>query len=167
MNAVGLWVVKAETAFSAVANFFADGVFTSDFTNYKLIIRYETSSTGTMGMQFRAATVDTATNYNFQLLVADDTVVAGGRSTAQTSGRIANNTNGAFISFVTVEICGPQLASATTYMASNVRNSTAYTTTLFEDRYGNQSASTQFDGVKILISTGTMTGTYTLYGYNK
>lgn len=163
----GLVCVKAETAFSAVASFTADSVFTSTYTNYRLIMRYETSANAAVSLQFRAATVDTATNYNRQELVIDNTTVAAGRSASQTSSKIAGSTIGSFVSLVTLELSGPQLASATNYQSLNVRNATAYTNPLIEEYFGNQSDSTQFDGIKIVVASGTMTGSYTIYGYSK
>ena len=130
-------------------------------------MRYETSANAAVSLQFRAATVDTATNYNRQELVVDNTTVAAGRSASQTSSKIAGSTIGSFVSLVTLELSGPQLAAATNYQASNVRNATAYTNTVLEEYYGNQSDSTQFDGIKVLVPSGTMTGTYTIYGYSK
>lgn len=163
----GLVCVKAETAFSAVASFTADSVFTSTYTNYRLIMRYETSANAAVSLQFRAATVDTATNYNRQELVVDSTTVASGRSASQTSSKIAGSTIGSFASLVTLELSGPQISSATNYQSLNLRNATAYTSPLIEQYFGNQSDSTQFDGIKILVASGTMTGSYTIYGYSK
>jgi hypothetical protein len=50
MNKIGLWVVKTETAFSAAASVTADSVFTADFTNYVLKLRYTTSTTGSVSL---------------------------------------------------------------------------------------------------------------------
>jgi hypothetical protein len=82
----GLVCVKAETAFSNVANVTADGIFTSAYTNYKLIVRYS-MTTGLLAVQFRAATVDATTNYNSQFLSASSTTVASQRNASQSSCR--------------------------------------------------------------------------------
>jgi hypothetical protein len=162
----GFVVVQPETAFSAVANVTADGIFTSAYTNYRIVLRY-TSTSGLIGMQFRVATVDTTTNYNSQGFVANSTTLTGARITSQSSGQIANNSDGSFFSLSVVDITGVQLAEPTVYLAHNTRNDGAYTTPMIAQYFGNQSASTAFDGIKILTTTGTMTGTYTIYGYRK
>lgn len=166
-TAGGLVCVKAETAFSAVVDFFADSVFTSTYTNYRIILRYF-SATGDPFMQFRAATVDTTSGYNFQRLTASSTTISGLMSTSQSSAQIAQDTGtGTFYSLATIEISGVQLAEPTTYQSLNTRTSAAYTQPVLEQMFGNQSASTAFDGIKIGTPTGTMTGSYTIYGYSK
>ena len=158
--------VKAETALSG-ASTTADGVFTSSYTNYRIIIRYTTSADA-LCMQFRAATVDTATGYNFQILEASSTTVSAARSTAQTKATLGDASAGSFFCLCTLEISGVQLAEPTVFIALNERQSGNYTTsTQIQNFYGNQSASTAFDGIKFLVASGTMSGTYAIYGYSK
>ena len=164
--ASGLVVVQAETAFSAVANVTADGIFTSAYTNYRLAMRFQ-SSGGSIAVQFRAATVDTATNYNFQSLIANSATVSSARTTSQTSGTITGDSGGAFWSLVIVDISGPQLAEPTVYAATGTRNNGGYNVPVTQQMFGNQSDSTVFDGIKILTTVGTFTGNYTIYGYSK
>ena len=162
----GLVCVKAETAFSAVASFTADSVFTSTYTNYRIIVRYQTSTTQELAMQLRAATVDTATGYNFQMLQATSTTVSGQLFASQTSAFVGKDPT-TFTSLTTLELSGPQLAEPTVYQAVNTRNASAYTNPFVVQYFGNQSASTQFDGIKFLVASGTTTGSYTIYGYSK
>jgi hypothetical protein len=163
----GLVCVKAETAFTTVGDFFADGVFTSAYTNYRMILRYFTSAGGDPAMQFRAATVDTTSGYNFQRLTVNSTTVSGLQQTSQGSAQIGQDSNGTFYCLATLEISGVQLAEPTTYQSINTRSSAAYTSPILEQYIGNQSASTAFDGIKVLVPTGTFTGTYAIYGYSK
>jgi hypothetical protein len=162
----GLVCVKAETAFSAVASVTADGVFTSAYTNYRIVIRYQTSTSQELAMQLRAATVDTTTGYNFQMLQATSTTVSGQLFASQTSAFVGKDP-GAFTSLTTLELSGPQLAEPTVYQAVNTRNASAYTNPFVVQYFGNQSASTQFDGIKFLVASGNTTGSYTIYGYSK
>ena len=162
----GLVCVKAETAFSAAASITADNVFTSSYTNYRIIIRFEGTTGSDFLMLFRAATVDTATGYNFQRLQSASTTNSGAQFTSQTSATISDNALGV-INLVTLEISGPQLAAPTLYQSSNARNAAAYTAPQLLFYFGNQSASTQFDGIKFTGSSGTFTGTYAIYGYSK
>ena len=164
--ASGLFCVKAETAFSAVASVTADNVFSSTYTNYRIVIRYQTSTSAELAMQLGAATVYTATGYNYQSLQADSTTINGARSASQTSAFVGKD-GGAFTCLTTLELSGPQLAEPTVYQAVNTRNASAYTTPWVVQYFGNQSASTQFDGIKLLVASGTTTGSYTIYGYGK
>jgi hypothetical protein len=163
----GLVCVKAETAFSAVTSLTADSVFTSSYTNYRLVIRYQISGGDELAMKLRAATVDTSTGYNFQRLQASGATVDGVQSTSQTSGFVGHSGSGAFWCLTTLEISGVQLAEPTVYQAICTRNNSAYTSPIIVQYFGNQSASTAFDGIKLLVASGTMTGSYTIYGYSK
>jgi hypothetical protein len=165
----GLVCVKAETAFSAVANITADNVFTSSYTDYLIIFRYSTSTGQDPTMQFRAATVDTTSGYTFQRLTGISTSVATSNTNGFSSGHIGGHTSSSsFQSFSTVQISGVQLAQPTFYYSLNNRCDGSYTTgqNIFQF-FGNQSSSTAFDGLKILVASGTMTGSYTIYGYSK
>jgi hypothetical protein len=161
----GLVCVKAETAFSAVASTTADGVFTSAYTNYRIVVRYQSTSAD-LAMQFRAATVDTTSNYNIQRLAGEVSSTGAAQSTSQSSAFVGKDT-GAFWSMTTIDISGPQLAEPTVYVTNNLRNNGAYTNPQVQIYNGNQSGSTQFDGIKFLVASGTTTGSYTIYGYSK
>jgi hypothetical protein len=162
----GFKVVKAETAFSAVASVTADSIFTSAYTNYRIIIRFQQSA-GQLGMQFRASAVDTTSNYNYQTFTSSSTTNTGARATAQAQALIGNNSGGAFWQLSTVDLTGVQLAEPTVYHSLAVRNDGAYTVPSAYTAFGNQSDSTAFDGIKILTTSGTITGSYTIYGYAK
>ena len=164
----GLVCVKAETAFSAVADVTADGVFTSAYTNYRILLRYFCSTTGDVDMRFRVATVDTSANYNYQRITASSTTISTLNTNGTGSAQIGQDTNGTFFSLSTIEISGVQLAEPTNYQSLNTRTLANYTTGAgLQQFFGNQSDSTAFDGIKFLVTTGTFTGSYTIYGYSK
>ena len=94
----GLVCVQAETAFSAVADVTADGVFTSAYTNYRILLRYFCSTTGDVDMRFRVATVDTSANYNYQRITASSTTIATLNINGSGSAQIGQDTNGTFFS---------------------------------------------------------------------
>jgi len=162
----GLVCVKAETAFSAVASVTADSVFTSTYTNYRILIRFTTTASD-LGMQFGVASSYTASNYNVQQLRGQDSTASASRSASQTSAIIADSSAGSFFSLCTIDISGVQLAEPTNFVALNAKSAGAYTSPSVENRFGNQSASTAFDGIKFLVASGTTTGSYTIYGYSK
>jgi hypothetical protein len=43
----------------------------------------------------------------------------------------------------------------------------AYTAPINYYIAGNHSTATAYDGIEILVASGTMTGSYTIYGYNE
>ena len=164
MNKIGLWEVYPETAVTGVSTITRDGVFTSDFTNYLLIITGTNASSGNMNMQFRVGGVTAATNYNAQFLYVSSTTVSASRtngSTGFTTGTVGPQTNSIF-----TNIYGPQIAAVTAITSSNYF---AASTTIAERQewFGNHSTATAYDGFIITTSGGTFTGNYALYGYNK
>jgi hypothetical protein len=161
----GLVCVKAETALSGSSTT-ADGVFTSAYTNYRIVGRY-TNGADSLRFQLGAATVYTTTNYNMQELDVTSGTVSGARSTSQASARVGGGSNGSFISLFTIELSGPQLAEPTVFQNNATRTNSAYTTPNLELNFGNQSASTAFDGIKFLTASGTLGGSFTIYGYSK
>jgi hypothetical protein len=67
-----------------------------------------------------------------------------------------------------VHIFQPQLATQTSFTSVNAANNGAS----FDQPYigvtsGNHTTATAYDGIKLLVSTGTMTGFYAIYGYSK
>lgn len=162
----GLVCVKAETAFSAAATITADGVFTSTYRNYTIFINTVASGNVDGFFKLRASGTSASTNYNIQTAQFADTSGTFSRSTAQTSAR--------FSDFPTqtqttqLNLFGPQVADRTNFIAEcvSMNNGTASQPVL-AFRAGNHSDATAYDGIEILPSSGTLTGTYTIYGYSK
>jgi hypothetical protein len=159
--------VKAETAFSAASSVTADNVFTSTYTNYLINFKYQTSTTNNVLLKLRVGGVSASTNYNYQDFLANGASLSGARSASQTSFLMATNTNGAFNSYCQVQLSVPQLAEATVINSYAPFNAAAYTDPYIRFFMGNHSTATAYDGVEFLVATGTMTGTYTIYGYSK
>jgi hypothetical protein len=154
----GLTVVKAETAFSAVSSFTADGVFTSAYTNYLLLVNFTTVSGG-VTVQLRTGGVASTASYNYQALVLSGATVSGIGSSAQTAfnvGSIGNNVA------IPIELYGPQLTVPTSYYSKNHQNATITNAWQY---WGAHNVSTAYDGVGVSFTTGT--GTYSIYGYGK
>jgi len=159
----GLVCLKAETAFTSASSVTADSVFTSSYTNYLINVVFTSSaSTGDLFIKLRVGGVSASTNYNFNYISWTTTVTAA-QQLSQTSFSIADDA--AATSSAQVTLFGPQLAAATGIQSQSIRNlatndprGAIYT--------GNHSTATAYDGIEIL-TTGTMTGTYTIYGYSK
>jgi len=163
----GLVCVKAETAFSAVASVTADNVFSATYTNYILTVRYTTSTTNNMNLQFRVGGVTAATNYNQQFLAGVNTTADIARVSSQTSYQLGRSTNGSFLSLVTAQISGVFLAEATVIANQVASADGAYASPVSGQHAGNHSTATSYDGFILSVSTGTFTGSYTVYGYSK
>ena len=159
----GLVCVKAQTAFTTVANFTADSVFTSSYTNYLLLLEFtSSSSSATTNVQFRAScSTISSTDYAFntQSIVNSMSI---NRQDTQSSLRIIE-TEGQTKSSGALTIYGPQVSdqTRTTYIGAEGGGSVA------QYGVGAFRLTTAFDGIQVNISTGTFTGTYAIYGYSK
>jgi hypothetical protein len=162
----GLVCVKAETAFSSVASFTADSVFSSSYTNYRILLRVEQSADVHVTMVLRAATVDATSNYFVQRNLFDNTATNGLRISSTASANVVYPNNSAQVSSAAIELFGPQLAAATQF-TSYVSNN--YATNVINTFLvgGVHSTATAYDGIKFAVASGTMTGTYTIYAYSK
>ena len=160
----GLVVVKAETAFTTVGSVTADDVFTSSYTNYRIVI---TASGGTdtgATFQFRVGGAAAGSNYNRQYLQADSTTVSAGRTTAQASFPYSAARNVAVTEII--ELFGPQLAAATNISIIGIQNGVDATTPRVTVITGNHSTATAYDGIALTFGSN-MSGRYTIYGYGK
>ena len=160
--AAGLAVVKAETAFTSVTTVTADNVFTSTYTNYKIMITQTTVSGTSMVEQLRVGGVTTTANYDFQGLDINNTTVSPGRTTASSSFGIGTGQT-APVSVV-FDFFQPNLAAATGVIAVTAGISSGNVTSIYHT--GRQTAATAFDGI-IFTWGAASTGTYTIYGYGK
>jgi hypothetical protein len=164
----GLVCVKAETAFTAVSSVTTDSIFTSTYTNYKIVFRTSFSTSASIGIQLRASGVtSTAANYSTQRYQADGSTYFGAKSTGQTS--LTNIGSGAGASFCqsNVELYSPFVATQTISFCDSQNNDSNYTNPFFEILRGVHNVATAFDGFIFTASAGTITGTFTVYGYSK
>lgn len=160
-NPTGLEYITG-ASFSAVTEILADSVFTSTYRNYRIVFDALSSAGGnTFTWQVRGAgsTISTST-YNYTAMDVNTGTVTGRVATAVTSIRFgANDTNGWHAA--TLEIFCPQIAQPTRINSSFNRTSG----TITENAWGANTNSTAYDGFRIGVNSGNMTGSYALYGY--
>ncbi len=164
----GFVVTKAETAFTTASTVEIDNAFSATYTNYKIFIRYQTSSTGDIYSRFRVGGVSASgANYNSQQVSGVSTTAGAFRETNQTSMYIGDDSNGAFWSSMELSIYSPFVAEPTIATSICNRSNGAYTTGTTMLFTTNHTVSTAYDGIQILLGSGTITGTYTVYGMGK
>lgn len=165
VSAAGLVCVKAQTAFTAASSITADNVFTASYTNYKIVVNYTTSTNNDIFLKLRVGGVSASTNYNRVYLQGNASSAAVATSTAQTSMLIGVNSqtiNGTII----IELHRPAEATATMITAiNNMPTGGLYTSPAIWNFGNNHSTATAYDGVELLVTSGSTTGTYTIYGY--
>jgi len=162
----GLQLVKAETSFSGSSSVTADSIFTSDYTNYRINLVYNTSTNNDVTLKLRAGGTPSSTSYNRQTFTSTSGTNTGSNATGQTSYLVGPNSNGTRRCYATIDLSGPQTSDQTAFQVN---------VTLFQGdnagriffSYGMHDSSDAFDGVEFLVSTGTFSGSYTVYGYGK
>ena len=158
----GLVCVKAQTAFTAVTTLNVNSVFTSDYSNYKILLSL-TAGSGSITMRLRAASTDTTTNYKTRTIYGTSSTLFAVDATGTDDFYLFDydaQGGGAEISVI-----APQLAQGTTISTITFGSSGA--SGYIYNVAGYQNSSTQFDGFSMFPATTAMTGTYAVYGYSK
>lgn len=156
------------TSFSAVSSVsLTADTFTSTYDNYKILIRLTTSGgTGYVQMRLRAAGSDnTTSNY--------DSSGIGRQANASTTAFESANDNiwyvvpksAADTVAVSMDLLSPKLVNNTLFTASVQGVVSTHSTTF--NIGGIFKATTSFDSASFISSVSTITGSVSVYGYNK
>lgn len=153
---------NGSVTFSSCATLSLNGVFTSDFDNYMIVIRHQGTVT-TDELQFRlrlSGTDATGANYVYQQLAALSTTVQALRVSSNTWARLGNAVS-ALRSGDTTYIFGPNLAQPTAMRATQA---SAYDNASVIDHASTHSLSTAYDGFSVFPQSGTIAGLISVYG---
>lgn len=146
---------------SAVSSQSVNNVFTSAFTNYKLYINAVGSTTLGLNLRLRVSGTDTTTGYNSNSIYGIFTSAAINGNNANNAGyfdaTVLQTTNA---SFAGLTLGDPQTAKRTTYFAQD------FGVDYYRITTGQLYNTTQYDGFTIYTSTGNMTGSVSVYGFN-
>lgn len=140
-------------SFSAVSSASVDDCFTSDYDNYRVVIR----SNAGISFRYRAGGVDnSASSYVEQYLSAAASSSGVGRPAAGTSHIVSSSGT----TRIVMDVFSPALAEPTTVLCSSQEGGA--TTILVSHAY-HHNVSSAFDGISVLGTS--MTGTLRVYGY--
>jgi hypothetical protein len=169
MDSIGLWKV-ASGALSGTATNFA-GCFTSDFTDYRIVIDSITvSASADIYYRYLNGTTPETTNYSWGMngLAENNTAqntAAFGQAVGYT-GCLISAAFGAIMGGITMDVYNP-LAAQRTFITSTA---VGFGAGGFAHRtgYTHQNELKAFDGFQFLTSSAvTFTGTVNIYGYRK
>ena len=167
-DAQGLVHINTTSFSGAVSHSFgsdASPIFTSDYTNYKVILDNLTS-TGNVNIdiRLRANTTDeTSSNYVRQGLAATSTTVSAARviATSYSIGSCSGIDN----SSILIELTNPQTTDRTHIYSQNMFLESGVGAH-YKSFYGYVDLLTQYNGFTILTSAN-FAGTMSVYGYKK
>lgn len=166
-SAAGLTLINT-TSFTSVASVsLAANSFSSTYTNYKLVINITNSTNlGYIAARLRASGSDnTTSNYTSGFFVVFQAVA----STTNDAGAANENTFNRFgylyagePAYFNVDIFNPQATAKTSY--TGTQSGQANEQFLSSGKFN---ATTSFDSFTFYQTGGSITGSYSLYGYNK
>ena len=157
-SAQGLTLLNT-TSFSAVASQSVNSVFSSTYANYLVLMNMTTSTTMTPQFRFRTASDDTTSNYNIQHLEASvSTVTATRNLNTNIMGLTPTTFNGKLV--YSMQFLSPNQAVETQGFISTSIYMNSITSAFY------QNTSDQYTGFTVIASTGTISGTLRVFGYN-
>jgi len=165
MNQVGLWKVTS-TTFTAQSSVSVNNCFTSDYTNYRIIMTLNGSSAGSFAhFRLRAGGTDLTSGsyYRYGTSNSFGGGIANYNAGGQTSHLVVGQWGSSLVSTCLMDICDPQTSNRTSWY-NNVNDTGAGASYILN---GLVDVSTSYDGFTVYPNSGTMTGTITVYGYRK
>jgi hypothetical protein len=157
---------SGKVTFTAATAVNVNGCFSATYDNY-LCVTNVVGSTNNQNLWFRlraSGTDASGSNYTRQYLAATSTSVFGARSTSQTTGFngwLDGGRNGSHL-----YLYGPYLAQPTASRAVTSASEAGGSASIADDAC-THSLSTSYDGITLLPSSGTLTGTLTIYGLSQ
>jgi hypothetical protein len=161
----GLVHIATET-FSAVSSLTLNEVFTSDYTNYQVIMSFSATSTPTT-FNIRFATggsANTGTYLSQRLDVNSSTVSGTATNTNSGNWGSGNNSIATVTNLIHGVFSGPATTNPTTWTGQCARSQTATQAQLTLNS-GIHNVASAFDGLVVFPGSGTITGTIRVYGY--
>jgi hypothetical protein len=157
----GLVHIETQT-FSAVSAVNFNNVFTSTYSNYRIIGNINNSAAGGLSLRFRLSGSDfTGANYDRYGIQVGGTSILSRINVINSTSAFITDTSGATNCFMTGDVIGPNLPVRTFMTMNNfdesIRDIRTWTI--------SHSPTTQYDGFSVLTDTGTITGAISVYGY--
>ena len=160
VTGAGLDLIVTQS-FSAVSSVSLDNCFSGDYDNYRVLAQVTGSTGANLNVRYRAAAADNSTaNYNYSLYGIQyggtvGMVANGSGQTSLQAGLIISNLNAA----VSMDIYRPFASSHTENVVTGAASDRA---TLGSSVF---SSAASFDGLSLIPSAGTITGTVSVYGF--
>lgn len=152
------------TSFSAVASQSLDNVFSATYDNYFIQLNATAATNMTLSMKLRASSSDYSSGYRFNAMRIDTTTLSASRSTDVASISITPGSGiGTVLNGYSFYLYNPNVSSATQFFIVSSTNTDG-------QQYqvnGLHTGTNVSDGLSIITSTSTITGSISVYGYRK
>ena len=163
-------VLLNTTSFSGVASQAITPVFSATYKNYKIILNVTSvTADNNVFIKLRSGATDASANYVSNRVQLIGGTVSGAYGTAEANGFFIFNGDSAAtsgLSNVSIDLSNPFETLATTAQVFSVGVNNAGNA--FLNLGGTyHDAATSYDGINVISSTGNITGSISVYGYNK
>ena len=160
----GLTLINT-TSFSAVASQSINDVFSTTYDNYRILMRLTASTSISARLRMRVSGADdSSSNYNRQKLEVSVSSVSASAATSL-DHIVFGDVDTAKPTVVSMDMFSPFIAQATQF--SNVNTNRTDTTTFLMVFAGAHNVATSYTGFTVIASTGTISGTISVYGLAK
>jgi hypothetical protein len=155
------------TTFTTVSSISLNGVFTSSYDNYRVLVKFTAASASAIyNMRMRASGADnTAASYNRQNILGQAASASASKATSQTTWLMGQNNSSTTYNFQIYDFYGPQRTEITTSMALigelDAGDYIAKAQTLIH------ASTTAFDGLSMYPDSGTISGRIVVLAYRK
>lgn len=157
---------QAQISFTAVTNMTFDNIFSKDYDDYVILIRYNGTVNGNwLYVQYRSGGAnDTASRYSVQYAYSfyNSSPIAG-RALNQTAGYCAYS-GSSYNNITQMLIYNPNLPLKTVLRADTGGDFQSTYVESVTNAIITQNNATVFDGIRIYPGSGTITGTMNIYG---
>ena len=163
----GLTLINT-TSFSAVASQSISDVFSSTYDNYKILFSGTGSTGENIRIRMRVAGSDDSSNvYVEQGIQSTSTSINSARSTSTSFGSQYSTgfLSTTFSGGPNIELRNPFLVQQTTLYGQGVYDPQSNIRQMFA--VASHQSATSYTGFTFFVATGTMTGSVSVYGYNK
>ena len=163
LPAGGLTLISA-TTFTAQTGVSIDDCFSATYSNYKVVVAYTNTTSGTQtNIRFRTSGVDNTTS-NYRYMCQRIGTNGSGYNLLGSANLAAVNTGTADTCTLSFDAISPNKSEETNLAGNSVgQSSTGFFTAGVIGV--NFVATTVFDGITIYFAAGTGTGTIKIYGY--
>ena len=133
-----------------------NGCFTSTYANYRILVDITSGTAANYSLQYCLAGTPVVTGYTGEIWYRSGASIAG-----------ATNPSGSGLYLASV----PAVGSVDIFGPQSTRNPKLSTSRMLQgpnivDIVTNLSVATQFDGMGLIVNTGNVTGSITIYGYH-
>lgn len=166
-GSTGALTLVSATTFNAVVSHSVNNVFTSNYKYYRALLVFTASAINTMTLRWRASGADNTGNLYYSVSRTTDTTGANQfvATNPNTSSAFLGNYN-TDINCVSFDIFDPQSSTLISQFNGNAFSRGAQGGGLSAVTFGSAFVdTTSFDGLTLIASGGTITGTLKIYGY--